>query len=78
MKIDWMQLLRVVMMVLAVAGIIYALEYMDHGFAVWFWVGVLGVGLVGLLYTFRISRLRARSERRAAADRERKRSRRRR
>ena len=34
MKINLMQLLRLVVMVLAIAGIIYALEYLEHGIAV--------------------------------------------
>ena len=45
-----MQLVRLVMMILAVAGIIYALEFMEGGIAVWFWVVVLGIGFVGLFY----------------------------
>lgn len=54
MKDKLMQWLRLAMMVAAVAGIIYAIEYMDRGIAVWFWVAVLGIGFVGLLYTFRL------------------------
>ena len=38
MKLNLMQVVRLVLMVLAVAGIIYALEYVPHGIAVWFWV----------------------------------------
>lgn len=55
----WMQVVRLVMMVLAIAGIIYAIEFLDRGIAVWFWVAVLGVGFVGLLYTFRVTQRRA-------------------
>lgn len=55
MKDKLMQWLRLAMMVAAVAGIIYAIEYMDRGIAVWFWVAVLGIGFVGLLYTFRLA-----------------------
>lgn len=55
MKTNLMQLVRLVAMVLAIAGIIYALEFMDRGIAVWFWVTLLGVGFVGLLYTFRLT-----------------------
>lgn len=50
-----MQIVRLVMMIVAVAGIIYALEYMERGIAVWFWITLLGVGFVGLLYTFRLT-----------------------
>lgn len=49
---------RLVVMVAAVAGIIYALEFMQGGFAVWFWVALLGAGFVGLLYTFRLTQRR--------------------
>ena len=35
MKLNLMQVVRLVLMVLAVAGIIYALEYVPHGIAVW-------------------------------------------
>lgn len=59
MKTNLMQLLRLVLMVVAIAGIIYALEFMERGIAVWFWVTLLGVGFVGLLYTFRLTQRRA-------------------
>lgn len=65
MKMNWMQILRLVMMVVAVAGVIYALEYMERGIAVWFWVTLLGVGFVGLLYTFRLTQRRTTLEKRA-------------
>ena len=35
MKTNVMQIVRLVMMIVAVAGIIYALEYMERGIAVW-------------------------------------------
>ena len=72
MKINLMQLLRLVVMVLAIAGIIYALEYLEHGIAVWFWVTVLGVGFVGLLYSFRVTQRRLRQARRAQERKEQK------
>lgn len=67
-----MQIVRLAMMVLAIAGIIYALEYVEHGFAVWFWVAVLGIGFVGLLYAFRVVQRRARLERRVQERKEKK------
>ena len=51
MKFNLMQIVRLVLMVLAIAGIIYAVEYVPRGIAVWFWVALLGIGFVGLLYT---------------------------
>lgn len=56
-----MQAVRLIGMVLAVAGIIYAIEYVPHGIAVWFWVVLLGIGFVGLLYSFRVVRQRNRA-----------------
>ena len=65
MRFDFMQIVRLVAMVLAIAGIIYALEYLERGIAVWFWVGLLGFGFAGLLYTFRLVQRRERLQRRA-------------
>lgn len=70
-----MQIIRLVMMVLAIAGVIYALEFMESGIAVWFWVTLLGVGFVGLLYSFRITQRRVQSERRVEERHEKKRNR---
>lgn len=56
-----MQFVRLVGMVLAVAGIIYAIEYVPRSIAVWFWVALLGVGFVGLLWSFRTVRRRNQS-----------------
>ncbi len=64
MKFNFMQVVRLVGMVLAIAGIIYALEFMERGIAVWFWVLLLGIGFVGLLYTFRLTQRRAAREKR--------------
>ncbi len=55
-----LQVVRLLMMVVAVAGIIYALEYMEGGAAVWFWIAILGLGFVGLFYSFRLTQLRMR------------------
>ena len=76
MKTNLMQLVRLVAMVLAIAGSIYALEFMDRGIAVWFWVTLLGVGFVGLLYTFRLTQRRAARAQREQQRLEKKRSRR--
>ena len=76
MKTNVMQAVRLVMMVVAVAGVIYALEYMERGIAVWFWVTLLGVGFVGLLYSFRLTQRRIRLERRAQQRQEKKKARR--
>lgn len=75
MRINWMQIVRLVMMVLAIAGIIYAIEFMERGIAVWFWVAVLGIGFVGLLYTFRVTQRREAIERRAQERKEKKKNR---
>lgn len=72
MKEKLLQGLRLLMMVVAIAGIIYAVEYMPSGIAVWFWVAVLGVGFVGLLYSFRITQRRLRQARRAQERKEQK------
>lgn len=76
MKDNLMQLLRLILMVLAIAGIIYSLEFMDGGIAVWFWVSLLGIGFVGLLYTFRLTQRRVAREQRERERLEKKRSRR--
>jgi len=55
------QLVRLSVMILAVAGIIYALEYLRGGKALWFWVALLGAGFVGLLIAFRTAQRQNRS-----------------
>lgn len=72
MKEKLLQGLRLLMMVVAIAGIIYTVEYMPSGIAVWFWVAVLGVGFVGLLYSFRVTQRRLRQARRAQERKEQK------
>ena len=76
MKFNLMQIVRLVLMVLAIAGIIYAVEYVPRGLAVGFWVALLGIGFVGLLYTFRLTQRRLRREARDEEQRARRRSRR--
>lgn len=75
MNTNLMQIIRLVVMILAVAGIIYAIEFMERGIAVWFWVTLLGVGFVGLLYTFRMTQRRVRRERRAREQQQRRKNR---
>lgn len=72
MKINLMQIIRLVMMVLAIAGVIFAIEYLEHGIAVWFWVVVLGIGFVGLFYTFRVTQRRIALQGRAQVRQEKK------
>lgn len=67
-----MQSVRLIGMVLAVAGIIYAVEYVPRGIAVWFWVVLLGLGFVGLLCSFRVVRERNRAAARKPQSRERR------
>ncbi len=67
-----MQAVRLIGMVLAVAGIIYAIEYVPRGIAVWFWVVLLGLGFVGLLCSFRVVRERNRAAARKPQSRERR------
>ena len=76
MKTNLMQLLRLVLMVLAVAGVIYANEFMERGIAVGCWVALLGIGYVGQLYTFRLTQRSVARENRARPRHEKKRSRR--
>ena len=57
-----MQAIRLIGMVLAVAGIIYAVEYVPSGIGIWFWVVLLGIGFVGLLWSFRVTRRRTQAK----------------
>jgi len=68
-KTTLFQILRLTTMVAAVAGIIYALEFMPGGIAVWFWVALLGIGFVGTLWSFRIVQRRVAGERKRLAAR---------
>ena len=65
MKFNALQIIRLAGMILAVAGIIYALEYVNRSFAVWFWVALLGIGFVGLFASFRTMQRRLRLESKA-------------
>ncbi len=73
MKPSILQIVRMLMMVVAVAGIIYALEHMEGGIAVWFWIVLLGVGFAGLFYSFRLAQHRIRQEQGAEKNRSSKR-----
>ena len=57
-RFDPMQGLRLAGMVLALAGILYAVEFLDGSPAVWWRVALLGVGFMGLLVTFRLAQHR--------------------
>ena len=52
------------------------IDFVECCLAVWFWITLLGVGFVGLLYTFRLTQRRVRLERRAKERQEKKKSRR--
>ena len=65
-----------IILILLIAGVIYAIEFMERGIAVWFWVALLGIGFVGLLYTFRLTQRRVARENRERQRLEKKRSRR--
>ncbi len=65
MKFNALQIIRLAGMILAVAGIIYALEYVNRSFAVWFWVALLGIGFVGLFASFRTMQRRLHLESKA-------------
>ncbi len=64
MKTKIMQVVRLVVMVIAIAGIIYAIESAT-GIARWFWIVLLAVGFFGLLFAFQQTRRRLHLERRA-------------
>ncbi len=54
-RFDWMQLVRLLVMVVAVAAVIYALEYMPSSPWMWVSVGVLLVGFMLMLFAFRVA-----------------------
>lgn len=54
----WIQLLRLLVMVVAVAAILYALEYMPASPWMWVSVGVLLIGFMMMLFAFRIAQRR--------------------
>ncbi len=51
-----MQIVRLIGMVAAVAGLIYALEFIETGGTLlWVSMGLLAVGFIGLLASFRLT-----------------------
>ena len=54
-RFDWMQLVRLLVMVVAVAAVIYALEYLPASPLMWISVGVLILGFVMMLFAFRVA-----------------------
>lgn len=64
-KFSWMQIVRLLVMVIAVAAVIYALEYLPSSPMMWISVGLLIVGFVLMLFVFRVEQRKRRSEREA-------------
>lgn len=64
---NWMQLLRLLVMVVAVAAIIYALEYMPSSPWVWVSIGILFLGFMMMLIAFRIAQRRLQADRKGAS-----------
>ena len=53
LSFNWMQILRLIVMVIAVAAVIYAIEYLPSSPLMWISVGLLILGFLILLFTFR-------------------------
>ena len=60
-RFNWMQLLRIVVMVIAVAAVIFALEYLPESPLMWVSVGLLIVGFAIMLFAFRTVQRRRRT-----------------
>ncbi len=58
-----MQLVRVIVMVIAVAAVIFALEYLPSSPLMWISVGLLLFGFAIMLFAFRTVQRRRRAER---------------
>lgn len=54
-RFDWLQLVRLLVMVVAVAAVIYALEYLPASPLMWVSVGVLILGFMIMLFAFRVA-----------------------
>ncbi|MBO5188667.1 MAG: hypothetical protein J6B59_05180 [Alistipes sp.] len=61
-KFSWMQLVRVIVMIIAVAAILFALEYLPKSPLMWISVGLLFVGFTMLLFIFRSQQQRRKRE----------------
>ena len=57
---DVWQLLRLAVMVVAVAAVLYALEYRPASLQMWVSVGALLIGFMLMLFAFRIAQRRKR------------------
>ena len=62
-RFNWMQLVRIVVMVIAVAAVIFALEYLPESPLMWISVGLLILGFAIMLFAFRAVQRRRRTER---------------
>ncbi len=60
LSFNWMQILRLIVMVIAVAAVIYAIEYLPSSPLMWISVGLLILGFLILLFTFRSVQYRRR------------------
>ena len=52
-KFSWMQIVRLIVMVIAVAAVIYAIEYLPQTPLMWASVGLIIVGFMMMLFVFR-------------------------
>ena len=62
-QFNWMQLVRIVVMVIAVAAVIFALEYLPESPLMWVSEGLLVLGFAIMLFAFRTVQRRRRTER---------------
>ena len=62
-RFNWMQLVRIIVMVIAVAAVIFALEYLPESPLMWVSVGLLILGFAIMLFAFRTVQRRRRAER---------------
>ncbi len=62
-KFSWMQLVRIIVMIIAVAAILYAVEYLPQTPLMWVSVGLLFIGFLLLLFIVRSQQRRRRETR---------------